>query len=115
MKKILVIFGLSSVLLLTGCGTGFPNGFIYTNLNIPLSVNGSQEEIKANFDVEVKGQKLFGLFAWGDVSYEAAMKKAEYRFAKIQRVEYFSHDVCGCGYYGIRIYGEKKKEEGDQK
>ena len=45
----------------------------------------------------------------GNASYEAAVKAAG-GFSRVQRVEYFSHDVCGCGYFGIRVIGEPLKE-----
>lgn len=115
MKKTMIMaLSATVLLLLTGCGTGFPNGLLYTQLNIPLTVNISdKEEIGTYMKSEAVGYKLFGLFAWGDTSYEAALKNG--KFSRIQRVEYFSYDICGCGYYGIRIIGEPVKIKGDNK
>jgi len=102
-----------SMLLLTGCGTGFPNGLLYTNITIPLVVNGG--DIDDGNYCEVTGVKVLGIIAVGDVSYETAMKKARGgSFGRIQRVEYFSKDFGGNGVFGIRIYGETKKSEAGQ-
>lgn len=95
----------------TGCGTGFPNGLIYTELNVPIVVNSSdKDEIKDYKMVETSGSKWFGLFVYGNLDYKDMMKKSG-GFSRIQRVEYFSKDICGCGTFGIRIYGEPRKNE----
>lgn len=115
MKKLFLTTTLMVVLLgLTGCGTGFPNGLVYTQLNMPLVVNNLPDVSEGELDVaEVIGRKYFGLIVNGDVSYKKILDKAN--FGKVQRVEYFSYDICGCGYFGIRVYGLKKKYEGDNK
>lgn len=110
MKKMLLMVCVAlAAVFASGCGTGFPNGLVYTQLNIPIAVNSSdQNEIGSYHSGEAKGRKLFGLFVWGDTSYDAAVKNAG-GFSRVQRVEYFSYDVCGCGYFGIRVFGEPKK------
>ena len=116
MKKLFVAAALTAALFcLTGCGTGFPNGLIYTQLNMPLVVNNIPGVSESDLDrpVEVTGHKYFGLIVTGDVSYEKAIQKAN--FGQIQRVEYFSYDICGCGYFGIRVYGVKKEWKDDGK
>ena len=111
MRKIFfVLCAAVAAVLINGCGTGFPNGLLYTQINMPLAVNSSDSKDIGTYHVgEAKGTKLFGLFAWGNASYEAAVKAAG-GFSRVQRVEYFSHDVCGCGYFGIRVIGEPLKE-----
>ena len=104
-KMVVLAFGAALMLFLAGCGTGFPNGLLYTNITMPLVVNGGDIE---TYNVgEAKGTKWFGLFVFGDVSYERAKSNAPCEFGRIQRVEYFSTDFGGCGEFGIRIYGEK--------
>lgn len=115
MKKLFAVAAMTAALFcLTGCGTGFPNGLVYTQLNIPLVVNNLPDVSEGELDVaEVTGQKYFGLIVNGDVSYKKILEKAN--FGKVQRVEYFSYDICGCGYFGIRVYGLKKEWMGGKK
>ena len=112
MKKLMwLVAVMVTGMFAVGCGTGFPNGLIYTELNIPISVNTSDKgEIGSYRVVEASGSKWFGLFVYGDVDYAAAVRKAG-GFSRIQRVEYFSKDICGCGTFGIRVYGEPLKNE----
>ena len=108
-KMFLLLFAAVAMTLISGCGTGFPNGLIYTQLNVPIAVNSSDtKEIGTYRWGEARGTKLFGLFVWGDTSYKKAVEDAG-GFSRVQRVEYFSYDVCGCGYFGIRVYGEPLK------
>lgn len=116
MRKLLILLcAVVTALVVSGCGTGFPNGFLYTQLNLPIAVNSSDtKNIGTYHKGEARGTKLFGLFVWGDTSYEAAVRDAG-GFSRVQRVEYFSYDVCGCGYFGIRVFGEPLKQESSGK
>ena len=115
MKKLLVAAVVTAVMLvLTGCGTGFPNGLVYTQLNLPVVVNNLENIKESELDqAEAVGYKAFGLFVWGDTSYGKVVQDAN--LSVVQRIEYFSYDICGCGYFGIRVYGLKNKWKDDSK
>lgn len=108
MKKFLLVLTMASAMLtMTGCGTGFPNGLVYTQLNMPVVVNNLKDVDEDMLDsAEAVGYKVLGLVVWGDTSYGKIVKDAN--LGVVQRVEYFSYDICGCGYFGIRVYGLKK-------
>lgn len=117
MMKKLVWLGsvVAAGMISAGCGTGFPNGLIYTDLRVPLAVNSSDKGEIGDYHVgEVTGSKWFGLFVYGDVNYAKAVQNAG-GFSRVQRVEYFSKDICGCGRFGIRVYGEPLKNNNDSK
>lgn len=115
MKKILLVTALAAAMLtLTGCGTGFPNGLVYTQLNMPVVVNNLKDVDEGMLaHDEVVGYKVLGVVVWGDTSYKTLMEKA--KLDEVQRVEYFSYDICGCGYFGFRAYGLKKAWRDDNK
>jgi hypothetical protein len=107
MKKVFLMLSVVlTMLFVTGCATGFPNGLIYTKLDMPIAVNSSDKgEIGTLMTSEVEGVKILGLVVCGDTSYKAAVDKVG-GFKRVQRVEYFSEDILGCGYFGIRVIGE---------
>lgn len=110
-KAVVLVLGAALMLCLAGCGTGFPNGLLYTDITIPIAVNsGDRDEI--NNIGEAEGVKILGLFVFGDVSYDRAVANATGGdFGSIQRVEYYMTDIAGCGKFGIRVYGKTKSEK----
>ena len=69
-KAIVTAVSLTSLVVLAGCATPFPLGFIYTSVNLPVTVgNGEMKYSKVG---EAKCQSMFGLFASGDASINAA-------------------------------------------
>ena len=107
-KTAVFVLGIAMMLGLAGCGTGFPNGLLYTDITIPIAVNSGDSDEVDNIG-EAEGVKILGLFVFGDVSYDRAVANANGgSFGSIQRVEYYSTDWAGCGRFGIRVYGKTK-------
>ena len=102
-KAIVTAVSLTSLVVLAGCATPFPLGFIYTSVNLP--VTGGNGEIKSSKVGEAKCQSMFGLFASGDASINAACANA-----KITKVGWVNQEVVNIlgiyGSYKTVVYGE---------
>lgn len=111
MKKIRVLLSFTLItfglLFVTGCATGFPNGVIYTNVKIPVSVSEDYSSKQAIKTGEAECWKWFGCWVDGDMSIDKAMKNCKSgEIKRIKMVEYQSHDILGTGWFKIVVYGE---------
>ena len=81
------------LLVLSGCYSAPvmpPSGFIYTNLDGPISLGGSDSGSKRG---ESSSKALLGLFAWGDASSDGAMKDG--RINTLKRLDYEFFNFLG--------------------
>ncbi len=109
LKKILfyavAVFGL--IIALTGCGTGFPTGLVYTEVTLPVCAT-SDPSIQDYNVGKASCTKWFGVIAIGDASIGEAKKNGTAGpISRVQRIEYHAIDICGCGKYTTIVYGEK--------
>ena len=104
----LLVFIAAGILpLINGCATGFPNGLIYTHVNLPVTASQDYSQIKDTKVGIASCEKVLGLFAWGNASIAEAVKNCPAGpIMKIQRVEYHAWDLLGCGTYETIVYGE---------
>ena len=102
-KALVVALSLASIALTTGCATAIPLGVINTMITTPVTVGNG--EIKYERTGEASCYSLFGLFAWGDSSVNAACKEAN-----IHRVGWVSNRVFNVlgiyGQYTTIVYGQ---------
>ena len=98
----------SAAILLTGCGTGFPNGLLYTKVTLPIS--STDDPTVQDYNVgKAHCTKWFGLIAVGDASIGTAKKNGTAGpISRVQRIEYQAVDILGCGRFTTIVYGEKK-------
>lgn len=106
-KSLLLFAAIGCIGLLTGCGTGFPNGLVYTEITLPVSA--SSDPTIQDYNVgKASCTKVLGLVAVGDASIETARRNGiAGPISRIQRVEYYAFDVLGCGKFTTIVYGEK--------
>ena len=109
LKKILfytvAVCGVS--VLSTGCGTGFPNGLVYTEITLPVCATADPTVQDYNVG-KASCTKWFGIIATGDASIGTAKKNGTAGpISRVQRIEYHAIDICGCGKYTTIVYGEK--------
>lgn len=107
-KSLVLAAAIAGVGLLTvGCGTGFPNGLVYTEVTLPVSA--SSDPTIQDYNVgKATCTKILGLVAVGDASIDTARKNGTAGpISRIQRVEYYAFDVLGCGKFTTIVYGEK--------
>ena len=102
-KALVTAVSLTSLVVLAGCATSFPLGFVYTSVNLPVTVgNGEMKYSKRGIS---KCQSMFGLFARGDASINAACADA-----KITKVGWVNQEVVNIlgiyGSYKTVVYGE---------
>ena len=96
-----------TTIMLTGCGTGFPTGLVYTDVTLPVCATSDPSVQDYNVG-KATCTKWFGVIAIGDASIGAAKKNGTAGpISRVQRVEYHALDVCGCGRYTTIVYGEK--------
>ena len=96
-----------TTIMLTGCGTGFPTGLLYTDVTLPVCATSDPTVQDYNVG-KATCTKWFGIIAIGDASIGAAKKNGTAGpISRVQRVEDHALDVCGCGRYTTIVYGEK--------
>lgn len=107
LKKMLYAASTAVTALLTGCGTGFPNGLVYTEVTLPICT--SDDPSIQDYNVgKASCTKWFGIIATGDASIGTAKKNGiAGPISRIQRIEYHAVDIMGCGKYTTIVYGEK--------
>lgn len=93
-------------IVLTGCGTGFPTGLIYTDVTLP--VYSTSDPTIQDYNVgKASCTKWFGIIAVGDASIGTALQNGTAGpISKVQRIEYHALDICGCGIFTTIVYGE---------
>ena len=109
LKRVLfyAVAGWGIAFLLTGCGTGFPTGVLYTEVTLPVCATADPSIQDYNVG-KAFCTKWFGIIAIGDASIGAAKKNGTAGpISRVQRVEYHAIDICGCGKYTTIVYGEK--------
>lgn len=109
LKKILfyAVAACGMTVALTGCGTGFPTGLVYTEVMLPVCATADPSIQDYNVG-KASCSKWFGIVAIGDASIGAAKKNgAAGPISRVQRIEYHAIDICGCGKYTTIVYGEK--------
>ncbi len=101
--KLLCLVGMIAVLpLLIGCATPFPVGTCYTQLNLPVSVEGEGKALKTGSSYCTS---IMGCATWGDISYEAAMKDGG--ITKVNHADWEVKNIMGVvGKYKLTVYGE---------
>lgn len=110
MKNLRSYFALMTIFsaaFLCGCGTGFPNGLLYTEVTLPVSA--SDDPTIQDYNVgKASCTKWFGLVAVGDASVDTAKKNGVAGpISRVQRIEYHAVDIMGCGTFTTIVYGEK--------
>ena len=106
-KAVVLMLAVAFSICLSGCGTGFPNGLIYTNVTLPVSA--SDDPTIQDYNVgKASCTKWFGVIAVGDASVEAAKANGiAGPVSRVQRIEYHALDIMGCGTFTTVVYGEK--------
>lgn len=80
----------ASLLLLSGCYSAPvmpPSGFIYANVEAPISMGGSDSGSRKG---EASAKALLGMIAWGDASSDRAMKDGGITTLKRLDYEFFN-------------------------
>ncbi len=101
-KSIAAAVGLASVAVLCGCATPEPLGVIYTGITQPLAVGNG--DMKFTQKGEANAICMFGLFACGDYSLNAACKNGnitKISWANVEVRNYFGI----YGSYTTKVYG----------
>ena len=105
MKKgaiLLAVIFFSSVLL-SGCASVLPTGFLYTEIKAPVSA-GSEGYSYSKVG-ESKCTSVLGMVATGDCSIKSAM--ANGKINKIKYVDYNAKNILGVyGEYTTTVYGD---------
>ena len=104
----IVVLVLFIVFSFTGCGayaTSPVTGFLITDVSAPIGVgSGIRENLSVNIG-EASAHSLFGLFAWGDASIQAAAKDGS--IEKISYVDAHRVNVFGLySKYTVKVYGQ---------
>ena len=101
--KLLCLLGLIAFLpVIVGCASTYPIGVLYTKVNLPVSADASVKSMKSG---TVECKSILSMVATGDVSYEAAMKKAG--ITKINHADWEAENILGIiGTYKLTVYGE---------
>ena len=103
MKRSILILTLCAFLFVTGCATLYPAGFIYTNINLPVTATAnSGTATKVGIS---QSTSILGAVAIGDASIEAAKKNGG--ITKVHHVDYGVKNILGIfGTYTTTVYGE---------
>jgi len=103
MKKAILILTSCAFLFVTGCATLYPAGFIYTNINLPVTATAnSGTATKVGIS---QSTSILGAVAIGDGSLEAAKKNGG--ITKVHHVDYGVKNILGIiGTYTTTVYGE---------
>ena len=101
--KLLCLMGLIAFLpVIVGCASTYPIGVLYTKVNLPVSADSNVKSMKS---ATVECKSILSMVATGDVSYEAAMKKAG--ITKINHADWEAESILGIiGTYKLTVYGE---------
>ena len=107
LKLVIALGAILVSVFLTGCGTGFPNGLLYTEVTLPVSA--SDDPTIQDYNIgRASCTKWFGLVAVGDASVDAAKRNGiAGPISRVQRIEYHAVDIMGCGKFTTIVYGEK--------
>jgi hypothetical protein len=103
MKKLLVIFALGMICMLTGCATIMPMGSAYTGAKLPfMATANSGVSSKTG---EAQCISVMGLVAVGDCSIETAKKNGG--ITKVNHVDWNVKNILGVyGSYTVIVSGE---------
>ena len=102
-KAIVTAVSLASLAVLTGCATSFPLGLVYTSVKLPVTVGNG--EMRYSKKGEAKCQTMFGCFASGDASINAACKNGG--ITKVSWVSYSVNNFLGTyATYTTTVYGD---------
>ena len=101
--KLLCLLGIIAFLpVIVGCASTYPIGVLYTKVNLPVTADAKVKSMKSG---TVECKTVLSLVATGDVSYEAAMKKAG--ITKINHADWEAENILGIiGTYKLTVYGE---------
>jgi hypothetical protein len=89
-------------LLLSGCATPYPGGFIYTEIKSPVAAGEPGAYSKVGVS---KATSILGMVATGDASIKAAMENG--KISRIRFVDYESKNILGLfGEYTTTVYGD---------
>jgi len=103
MKKLLVIFAIGMLCILTGCATIMPMGSAYTGTKLPfMTTSNSGVSTKTG---EAQCISVMGLVAVGDCSIETAKKNGG--ITKVNHVDWNVKNILGVyGSYTVIVSGE---------
>ena len=87
-KLSMLILVLTCSICLSGCGTGFPTGLIYTDVTLPVCATDNPE-IKDYNVGKASCTKLFGIVAVGDASIKKAKENGSAVFLLCGSLEAF--------------------------
>lgn len=85
---------------------GLQGGLIYTHMKGPVAVTAESNDNGSNGVGESTVTTVFGLFAFGDASIEAAKRQGSKHpeLVKVTHVDYEWHTFLGTGKIKVRVY-----------
>ena len=105
MKKVTALVALLAIagIMLSGCATPYPMGFVYTEIKSPAGIgDGGVSYTKVGMS---KATSILGIVATGDAGIKAACENGN--ISKIKFVEYESKNILGIyGEYTTKVYGD---------
>jgi hypothetical protein len=103
MKKIsFIMLALFVAVMLNGCASVLPSGFIYTEIKAPISVgDGGISYSKIG---TAKATSILGIVAIGDCSIKTAAANGGIK--NIKYIDYDVKNILGFGDYTTIVYGD---------
>ena len=96
-----MLVALLAVVMLNGCATPYPGGFIYTEIKAPISGSGPMAYSKVGTS---QASSILGIVATGDCSIKTAAANAGIK--TIKYVDYDAKNILGCGVFTTTVYGD---------
>ena len=105
MKKLALGFCAAMALLMAGgCATSYPVGWIYTKLDLPVSIGDGKVSAKMKVGTATS-QSVLTLVATGDSSVNTAAKNGD--ITQIHFVDWNVENILGViGTYRCTVYGD---------
>ena len=107
MKNLVVgLCAVVAAVVVSGCASSYPQGVLYTKLNLPVTVgDGKVLDVGKQKVGTSTSQSILGLIATGDSSIDAAAKSAGIK--TIHYVDWNVENILGLiGTYKCTVYGE---------
>lgn len=103
MKKVKLLVAFSAAMMLAGCATSVPVGFLYTDMKLPQGATSNSGKTVKTGTAEC--MSVLSLVATGDCSIEAAKKNGG--ITKVNHVDWDAKNILGIiGNFKTIVYGE---------